>query len=605
MERAWQFSLVVLMVLLLALSAWQTLEPTRTIPYSQFLELLENGKVAEVTLSGDQLRGQLKQPEKEGWKLFSTRPVNPELAELLARHNVKFSNEGSGGSFWGELALWFLFPLFLVVIMTAGLRRLREPGENRLDSFGASRAKVYEEKNIRTTFAEVAGVDEAKADLEEVVSFLRNPRDYNRLGAHLPRGIMLVGPPGTGKTLLARALAGEAGVPFFSINGSEFVEMFVGVGAARVRDLFARAKKSAPCIIFIDELDALGRARSGVSGLSGHDEKDQTLNQLLSELDGFDPQRGIVLLAATNRPETLDPALLRAGRFDRHVLVDRPDKNGRLAILKVHVRGVPLAPSVDLSEVAGLTTGFTGAELANLVNEAAIIATRRKAVSVGPDDFVGALERLVAGLEKKTRLLNPAEREIVAFHESGHAMVALALPGTETVHKVSIIPRGIGALGYNIQRPAEDRYLTTRRELETKMAVLLGGRAAEMLIFGVPTTGASDDLDKATSLARHMVMRYGMSDSLGLATVADEQPLEKRACSEETAARVDRSVRELVEQAFRRALEALERNREPLERMARALLQKETLNADELPQPVWRGDAYDGDHRAAPVEQVG
>jgi cell division protease FtsH len=407
----------------------------------------------------------------------------------------------------------------------------------------------------------------------------------------VPKGVLLLGPPGTGKTLLARAVAGEAGVPFFSMNGSEFVEMFVGVGAARVRDLFEQARKSAPCIIFIDELDALGRART-LAPMGGHDEKEQTLNQLLVELDGFDPSAGIVLLASTNRPEILDPALLRAGRFDRHVLVDRPDRVGRIEILKVHLRGKTLASDVDPEKVASLTPGFTGADLANLVNEAALIATRRGAEAIGMQDFTQAVERIVAGLEKKNRLLNPLERKVVSYHEMGHALLGMALPGADTVHKVSIIPRGVGALGYTIQRPTEDRFLMSRPELENKMTVLLGGRAAENLIFEEVSTGAADDLAKVTDIARSMVVRYGMDDELGNVAYEEERrsflnPTELptqtgRKYSEETAREIDRAVRKLVGKAFRRAREILEANRNLLDESATLLLERETLDEDDL-----------------------
>ena len=431
-----------------------------------------------------------------------------------------------------------------------------------------------------------------------IVTFLKDPKAYGRLGACIPKGVLLVGPPGTGKTLLARAVAGEAGVPFFSINGSEFVELFVGVGAARVRDLFDQARKSAPCIIFIDELDALGRAR-GISPISGGaDEKEQTLNQLLSELDGFDPTVGVVLLAATNRPEILDPALLRAGRFDRQVPLDRPDKRGRSAILKVHLRKIALAPGVDPDQIAALTPGFTGADLANLANEAALLATRQRADSVTFDDFVRAIERILAGPEKKNRVLSEPERRVVAVHETGHALVALALPGTDPVQKVSIIPRGIGSLGYTIQRPTEDRYLMTRPELENKMAVLLAGRAAESLVFGVLSTGAADDLRKATDIARAMVMRYGMEEKLGQTIYGEEAPRfltgpfappppEIRGFSEETAREIDRAVRDLLGRALARARAVLSNNRKLLDETSTALLAAETLSADALPRPIW------------------
>jgi cell division protease FtsH len=470
------------------------------------------------------------------------------------------------------------------------MRRMAEraggPGPGGLLSIGKSKAKVYVETDTRVGFGDVAGVDEAKAELQEVVDFLKNPQSYGRLGARMPKGILLVGPPGTGKTLLAKAVAGEAGVPFFSISGSEFVEMFVGVGAARVRDLFEQAREKAPCIIFVDELDALGKARNVQPGLGGHDEKEQTLNQLLVELDGFDPRSGIVLLAATNRPEILDPALLRAGRFDRQVLVDRPDRIGRRAILEVHLRRVKVAPDVDVEQVASLTPGFTGADLANLVNEAALVATRRRANAVELADFTAAIERIVAGLEKRNRLLNPREREIVAHHEMGHALVGAALPGSDTVHKVSIIPRGIGALGYTLQRPTEDRYLMTREEMEAKLAVLQGGRAAEFLIYGHYSTGASDDLARATDIARDMVTRYAMVPELGSATYGEDAPgflgapsgFRPRQHSEETAREIDIAVRRIVDASFERASQILKRHRCVLETSARALLDSETLD---------------------------
>ncbi|MBC7143624.1 MAG: ATP-dependent zinc metalloprotease FtsH, partial [Rhodobacteraceae bacterium] len=435
-------------------------------------------------------------------------------------------------------------------------------------------ARVYVERDTGVTFEDVAGVDEAKAELKEVVSFLKDKETYGRLGARIPKGVLLVGPPGTGKTLLARAVAGEAGVPFFSISGSEFVEMFVGVGAARVRDLFEQARKAAPCIIFIDELDALGRARSAMSGMGGGDEKEQTLNQLLSELDGFDPGVGIVLLAATNRPEILDAALLRAGRFDRQVVVDRPERKGRADILKVHTRKVKLAPDVNLDDIAGITTGFTGADLANLVNEAAIIATRRGADSVSEADMTAAVERIVAGTERKTRLLNPVERKRVAYHELGHALAAVSLPSADPVHKVSIIPRSIGALGYTMQRPTEDRFLITFGDLKDRMVVLLAGRASEDIVFGEVSTGASDDLVKVTDIARECVTRFGMSADLGQAVLEQkrlqwlgDRQIESGAkdYSEATAREVDLAVRKLIAEAYARARAILTERRADLD----------------------------------------
>jgi cell division protease FtsH len=454
-------------------------------------------------------------------------------------------------------------------------------------SIGKSKAKIYVESDTKVTFADVAGVEEAKTELQEVIDFLKNPKEYGALGGRMPKGILLVGPPGTGKTLLARAVAGEAGVPFFSISGSEFVEMFVGVGAARVRDLFEQARKAAPAIIFIDELDALGRARGAGTFQGGNDEREQTLNQLLSELDGFDPGEGLVLLSATNRPEILDPALLRAGRFDRQVLVDRPDRAGRVQILKVHMKKIVQATDIVLDDIAALTTGFSGADLANLVNEAALLATRRGGDVVTMADFTHAIERIVAGLEKRNRLINPRERKIVAYHEMGHALVSMALPGMDAVHKVSIIPRGIGALGYTIQRPTEDRFLMTEGELRAKIAVLMGGREAERLVFGHLSTGAADDLARATDIARSMVARYGMDAELGSVSyeternsfLGDRTPSYfERSYSEATAETMDAAVREVLRDVSAQALQILSNNRDILDLTAGRLLEVETLD---------------------------
>jgi cell division protease FtsH len=468
-----------------------------------------------------------------------------------------------------------------------------EQGAGSFLSIGKSHAKVYVVHDTGVNFADVAGVDEAKQELMEVVDFLKHPQNFGRLGAHTPKGVLLVGPPGTGKTLLAKAVAGEAGVPFFSMSGSEFVELFVGVGAARVRDLFEQARRTAPAIIFIDELDALGRARGAFAGWGGHDEKEQTLNQLLAEMDGFDTGSGVIILAATNRPEILDPALLRAGRFDRQVLVDKPDKKGRIDILKVHVRHVSLDPQLSLPEVAAITPGFTGADLANLVNEAAIVATRRHADSVSLADFTAAVERIVAGLEKRNRVLNPQERLAVAHHEMGHVLVALALPDGETVHKVSIVARGIGSLGYTIQRPTEDRYLMTQAELERKICVLLGGRAAEKLMLGHVSTGAADDLAKATQIAREMVMRYGMDEALGC--VSHNSPRSAlpglgeafltpspEPVSEATQQKLDAAIADLLAHNLQRASRILQTNRSVLERCSQELLKFETLDSQAL-----------------------
>jgi cell division protease FtsH len=588
--NAWYFILAVFAILLIQ-NWWVESRKVEPIPYSQFEQLLKDGKIDEIAISKDHIEGKLKQP-LDGRNFFVTTRVDPQFADELAKYNVKFRGEVQS-TFLSDLLSWVLPTLFFLLIWMFFVRRMAEKqGFGGLMTVGKSKAKIYVEKDTKTSFDDVAGVDEAKDELKEIVEFLKQPKEYGRLGAHVPKGILLIGPPGTGKTLLARAVAGEAGVPFFSISGSEFVEMFVGVGAARVRDLFEQARKAAPCIIFIDELDALGRAR-GMGSFGGHDEKEQTLNQLLTELDGFDPRQGIVLLAATNRPEILDPALLRAGRFDRQVLVDRPERIGRIAILKVHLNNIQLADDVDVEAIAAITPGFTGADLANLINEAALLATRRKAVSVAMADFNEAVERIVAGLEKRSRLLRPEERKIVAFHEMGHALVAMALPGMDPVHKISIIPRGIGALGYTMQRPTEDRFLITKSELENKIAVLLGGRAAEQLVFAEVSTGATDDLSKATEIARSMVTRFGMSEELGQATYETQRPtfldrdsvaaLRDREFSEETAREIDCAVRKLVDTAFDRATALLGKHRAQLDAGAVLLLEKEVLNQEDLP----------------------
>jgi len=578
-------------LLLLIQDWWQTSRTTEVIPYSRFEQYLEEGKVERVVIGDQYITGYFAEPQ-DGKLRFVTPRVDPRIANELKRYGVEFT--GTVENTLIRTILSWVIPIVLFFAIWAFFFRhiVERQGMGGLMSIGRSKAKVYMEKNTGVTFGDVAGVDEAKQELQEVVEFLKSPKEYGRLGARIPKGVLLVGPPGTGKTLLAKAVAGEAGVPFFSITGSEFVEMFVGVGAARVRDLFDQARKHAPCIIFIDELDALGRARSSLPSMGGHDEREQTLNQLLAEMDGFDPSEGIVVLAATNRPEILDPALLRAGRFDRQILVDRPDKKGREAILRVHVKKIKLAPDVDIEKIAAMTTGFSGADLANLVNEAALLATRRRAEAVAMEDFTRAIERIVAGLEKKNRLLNPREREIVAHHEMGHALVAMALPGTDPVHKVSIIPRGIGALGYTIQRPTEDRYLMTREELLDKICVLLGGRAAEKLIFGHLSTGAADDLVKATDIARSIVTRYGMEEKLGSIAYESErtpflqptpgQAVTERHYSEQTAREIDLAVRRIVEECFARASGILERNREILERSAKRLLEVETLDEEEL-----------------------
>ncbi|MCS6877696.1 MAG: ATP-dependent zinc metalloprotease FtsH [Geminicoccaceae bacterium] len=575
------------LLLLLFQGWWREMRTTEVIPYSEFLDYLDKGLVDRIAVGDQYITGFFKEPQA-GKTQFVTPRVDPAIANDLAKRGVQFTGVVET-TFLRDLLSWVVPVLVFFAIWAFVFRKFAEKqGLGGFMSVGRSKAKIYVEKDTKVTFDDVAGVDEAKAELKEIVEFLKNPKEYGRLGARIPKGVLLVGPPGTGKTLLARAVAGEAGVPFFSISGSEFVEMFVGVGAARVRDLFEQARKAAPAIIFIDELDALGRARSTLTGIGGHDEREQTLNQLLAELDGFDPSEGVVLLGATNRPEILDPALLRAGRFDRQVLVDRPDKNGRIQILKVHIKKIRIAADADIEKIAAITTGFSGADLANLVNEAALLATRRRADAVTMEDFTQAVERIVAGLEKRNRVLNPREREIVAYHETGHALVALALPGTDTVHKVSIVPRGVGALGYTIQRPTEDRFLMTKDELLNKIAVILGGRAAEKLVFGHLSTGAADDLVRATDIARAIVARYGMDERLGsIAYDVERSPFLQpapgqfafeRSYSEDTAREIDLAVRRIVDQQFERALAILARNREVLERCAKELLQVETLD---------------------------
>ena len=583
------YVLAAMLGVLLFQQFWTSYTQVETIPYSQFETLLNEDKVGEVTVSADSVQGALKQPLPSGKREFFTVRVDPQLAEKLASHQVVVKGAPSGG-FIQTILSWVIPVVIFYLAWTFLFRRVAErQGLGGLMTVGKSRAKVYVETDTKVTFKDVAGVEEAKFELQELVAFLRDPKSYGRLGARVPKGVLLVGPPGTGKTLLAKAVAGEAGVPFFSISGSEFVEMFVGVGAARVRDLFEQARKAAPCIIFIDELDALGRSRvTGAFG--GMDEKEQTLNQLLAELDGFDPSVGVILLAATNRPEILDPALLRAGRFDRQVLVDRPERKGRLEIIKVHVRKIQLSPNIDLDAIAGLTTGFTGADIANLVNEAAIVATRRNATSVTLDDFTEAIERIVAGLEKKSRVLSPEERRRVAYHEMGHALVAATLPGVDPVQKVSIIPRGVGALGYTIQRPTEDRFLLGRANLENRIAVLMGGRAAEQLEFeGDVSTGAADDLQRATEIALEMVTRFGMDDTVGQRTYAPPQTVlpmtaaQQVQAAEATAREIDIAVRDLLGKAFQRAQEILHARRRDLDAGAQLLLKRETVTVDDFP----------------------
>ena len=566
-----------------------TLQKVEELPYSEFKTLVSSNQVAEVSVTSQTVTGKLK-PEGEGKepKLFtSVRVEDPDLTRDLTAHGVKVTGVIES-TFLRDVLSWILPAVVFIGIWYFIFQRLGQ-GQGGFMRVGQSKAKIYMEKDIKVTFADVAGVDEAKEELREVIEYLKTPEKFTKLGGKIPKGILLVGPPGTGKTLLARAVAGEAGVPFFSISGSEFVEMFVGVGAARVRDLFEQAKGKAPCIIFIDELDALGKARG--MGPMAHEEREQTLNQLLVEMDGFDPRTGVILMAATNRPEILDPALLRAGRFDRQVLVDRPDKIGRVAILRVHAKQVTLASDADLETVAAMTPGFSGADLANVINEAALLAVRRGKDQVGLSELQEAVERVIAGLEKKNRVLNKMEKERVAYHETGHAIVALSVPGADTVQKISIIPRGIAALGYTLQLPTEDRFLMTKSELENKIAVLLGGRIAEELIFGEASTGAQNDLVKATDIAKSMVKAYGMSDRLGMITLERErQPqflqiqsgTEKGDYSEETAREIDCEVRRIIEGQYERIKRLLAEKKNALVEGARVLLEKEVISGSDL-----------------------
>src|SRR5579871_668784 len=591
-----QVAFVVFWVLIL-IRTFTAFEAVRRLSYSEFKAAVGAGQVAEVEVSPTEVRGRLVAPAEgtaaaKGDRFETIRVDDPHLLRDLTAHHVAVSGAVES-TLLRDLLSWVIPTLVIVGAWFLLLRPMG--GRGGLMAVGRSRAKVYMEKDVKVRFADVAGVDEAKEELREVIEFLRTPEKFRRLGGRIPKGILLVGPPGTGKTLLARAVAGEANVPFFSITGSEFVEMFVGVGAARVRDLFVQAREKAPCIIFIDELDALGKAR-GI-GPMAHEEREQTLNQLLAEMDGFDPRTGVILMAATNRPEILDVALLRAGRFDRHVLVDRPDKGGRLAILRLHARGVALASDADLEAVAAMTPGFVGADLANLVNEAALLAVRREKDAIGLAELQEAVERVVAGLQKKNRILTPKERERVAHHEVGHAFVFKETPATEVVQKISIIPRGVAALGYTMQLPTEDRFLMTQSELENKIAMLLGGRVAEEIVYREVSTGAEDDLRKATDIARSMVKAYGMSEKLGRVTLERErrplflevrEPTVPGDYSEETAREVDAEIRRIVDQQHARVTALLEARLAILREAAALLLSRETISGEELKAIVAR-----------------
>src|SRR5512136_243296 len=562
---------------------------TQMIPYSRFLDLLKGGKIVEVAVTANQIEGKTKvdggTPGET--KAFRTVRVDQELSTLLDQYKIVFKGEIES-TFLRDLLSW-IFPLLLFVGIWYFFMKKMGAQQAGFMTVGKNKAKIYMENELNVTFKDVAGVDEAKQELIEVIEFLKNPGKFTQLGGRIPKGILLVGPPGTGKTLLAKAVAGESGVPFFSLSGSEFVEMFVGLGAARVRDLFVQAKAKAPCIIFIDELDALGKAR-GIAAIGGHDEREQTLNQLLVEMDGFDPKVGVILMAATNRPEILDPALLRPGRFDRHILVDRPDKKGREDILMVHLKNVTIAKKLDVEKIAAMTPGMVGADLANLVNEAALLAVRRGKKEVTMSEFEEAGERVMAGLEKKNRLINPEERKIVAYHELGHALVALSLPGTDPVQKISIIPRGIAALCYTIQVPTEDRFLMKKTELLNKIATLLGGRAAEEIVFGDISTGAHNDLAKATDIARSMVKEYGMSATIGQVYFSREKrPLFLETgmqgggeYSEATSEMIDKEIKDIISIQYKRALNILQEKKAVMDKGAEVLLEKEKIDGEEL-----------------------
>ncbi len=591
-RRKFHFSFWYFLMALLALSLvhdYFMARQVNNIPYSEFKKYVAEGKVDKLKLKPQQITGTLTEDGKglKDQPFVTVRVDDPELVKLLDGKNIDYT--GHYESKWlANLLSWILPLVFFIIVWRFILGRMAGGPQGAL-SLGKARAKIYAEREAGVTFKDVAGIDEAKQELEEIVEFLQTPEKFTRLGGKIPKGVLLVGAPGTGKTLLAKAVAGESGVPFFSISGSDFVEMFVGVGAARVRDLFAQAKEHAPCIIFVDELDALGKAR-GMSPMGGHDEREQTLNQLLVEMDGFDATAGVIIMAATNRPEILDPALLRAGRFDRNVAIDRPDVRGREAILKVHVKGVQLGPDVDLAKVAALTPGFVGADLANLINEAALLSARRQKDRVSMAEFQDSIDRIIGGLEKKNRMMNEKEKRIVAYHESGHALVAMSLPTADPVNKVSIIPRGIAALGYTQQLPTEDRYLMTREELLDRLCVLLGGRVAEEVVFEDISTGAQNDLQRATDIARSMVTEYGMSDKLGLVSYAKERrPLfldtgisPSKEYSEETSQEIDAEVSRLMEESHQRVRTILTDKRDQLEIVSQTLLEKETLLGDEL-----------------------
>lgn len=562
----------------------------QVLPYSEFIEAVESDRVIEIAVGQDRISGKMRGDSADEEILFTTVRVDNDLSQKLAGHDIKFSGQVEN-TFFKAILSWVV-PIGIFFGIWYFLMRRMQSGQAGVMSFGKNKAKIVGEKDIDTRFDDVAGADEAKEELQEVVDYLEHPGTYLEVGGQMPKGVLLVGPPGCGKTLVARAVAGEAGVPFFSMSGSDFVEMFVGMGAARVRDLFEQARDKAPCIIFIDELDALGKARGAGGMVGGHDEREQTLNQLLVEMDGFDTQKGIIIMAATNRPEVLDPALLRSGRFDRQVLIDKPDVNGREAILRIHADNVKMETEVDLKVIAQKTAGFSGADLANVVNEAALLAVRKGRKQVSMVDLDEAVDRIVGGLEKKNRVINAEEKKIVAYHEVGHALAAALTPGSEPVHKISIIPRGLAALGYTQQRPTEDRYLMSTEELLGKIDVLLGGRTAEQIIFNSVTTGAGNDLMRATDIARAMIVEYGMGETLGLSTyprqrtpvfLQSEQGFAGgKDYSDETAAKIDAETRQILEDRSRHVTELLNGNKEKLVAIAELLLEKEVLFEEEF-----------------------
>jgi cell division protease FtsH len=575
------------LVLMAVAQAWFLTPSGRQIPYSEFKQLLRNSQVAEVTVGDTAIRGMLKREHAGTRNFTTTRIEDPKLVEELDAHGVKYTGELV--SRWLPEVLGWVIPIVVFLGIWGFFFRRMSGAEGGVMSFARSKARVFAEDDVKVSFADVAGVDEAEQELKEIVEFLKNPRKYTQLGGRIPKGVLLVGPPGTGKTLLARAVAGEAKVPFFSLSGSEFVEMFVGVGAARVRDLFAQAEAKAPCIIFIDELDALGKVRVQ-SPMGSHEEREQTLNQLLAEMDGFDSRKAIIIMGATNRPEVLDPALLRPGRFDRQVLVDKPDVKGREEVLRIHVKNVKLAPAVNLQVIASRTAGFAGADLANLVNEAALLAARKDKNAVDMQDFDEAIDRLIAGLEKK-RVMSHKEREIVAYHESGHAIVATVLPGMDPVHKISIVQRGFGALGYTMQLPLEDRYLLQKTDLLNQLTVLLGGRTAEEIALGEISTGAQNDLQRATDIARAMVTEWGMSDALGAINYDGHKrnkfldlPFgpDRGNYGEDTARLIDSEVKRIMTTVHAEARRILTERRDMLESVTRRLLEIEVMEGEEL-----------------------